>query len=174
MRCHNKSGVRKILCFFAVHLTHSAARPVQNRPFSVSDEPNADMRMRNHTEHRLKSVAVIALYGNQRAEMESIMNKSTSSIDRIQDPAVARETVPGRLFDSKLLSEDAVRIWAAGIDYIVGDEVAYPDENGTRYTCQQAHTAQTGWEPPAVPALWQEKVSGSAEESTDENQIEEV
>ena len=67
------------------------------------------MRMRNHTEHRLKSVAVIALYGNQRAEMESIMNKSTSSIDRIQDPAVARETVPGRLFDSKLLSEDAVR-----------------------------------------------------------------
>ena len=74
----------------------------------------------------------------------------------------------------EILSEDAVRIWAAGIDYIVGDEVAYPDENGTRYTCQQAHTAQTGWEPPAVPALRQEKVSGSAEESTDENQIEEV
>ena len=84
------------------------------------------------------------------------------------------DLVPALWRKVEILSEDAVRIWAAGIDYIVGDEVAYPDENGTRYTCQQAHTAQTGWEPPAVPALWQEKVSGSAEESTDENQIEEV
>ena len=84
------------------------------------------------------------------------------------------DLVPALWRKVEIISEDAVRIWAAGIDYIVGDEVAYPDENGTRYTCQQAHTAQTGWEPPAVPALWQEKVSGSAEESTDENQIEEV
>lgn len=57
----------------------------------------------------------------------------------------------------EIISEDAVRVWTAGIDYIVGDEVAYPDENGTMYTCQQAHTAQTGWEPPAVPALWTAK-----------------
>ena len=34
----------------------------------------------------------------------------------------------------EIISEDAVRVWAAGIDYIVGDEVAYPDENGTMYT----------------------------------------
>lgn len=84
------------------------------------------------------------------------------------------DLVPALWRKVEIISEDVVRIWAAGIDYIVGDEVAYPDENGTMYTCQQAHTAQTGWEPPAVPALWQEKVSGSAEESTDENQIEEV
>lgn len=89
-------------------------------------------------------------------------------------PTWTPDLVPALWRKVEILSEDAVRIWAAGIDYIVGDEVAYPDENGTRYTCQQAHTAQTGWEPPAVPALWQEKVSGSAEESTDENQIEEV
>lgn len=57
----------------------------------------------------------------------------------------------------ELVTEDAVRLWEAGIAYVVGDEVAYPDADGTLYTCQQAHTAQAGWEPPNVPALWQEK-----------------
>ena len=33
-----------------------------------------------------------------------------------------------------------MRVWAAGIDYIVGDEVAYPDASGALYTCNQAHT----------------------------------
>ena len=47
-----------------------------------------------------------------------------------------------------------VRIWAEGIDYIVGDEVYWPDADGTRYTCLQAHTSQVGWEPPDAPALW--------------------
>ncbi len=50
-----------------------------------------------------------------------------------------------------------MRIWADGIDYAVGDEVAYPDENGSQYICLQAHTSLTGWEPPNVPALWQAK-----------------
>ena len=54
----------------------------------------------------------------------------------------------------EVIPENAVRVWAAGIDYIVGDELAYPDANGTMYTCLQAHTSQTGWEPPNVPALW--------------------
>ena len=67
------------------------------------------------------------------------------------------DLVPALWRKVEIIPEDAVRIWAAGIDYIVGDEVAYPDENGTMYTCQQAHTAQTGWEPPAVPALWTAK-----------------
>ena len=57
-------------------------------------------------------------------------------------PTWTPDLVPALWRKVEILSEDAVRIWAAGIDYIVGDEVAYPDENGTRYTCQQAHTAQ--------------------------------
>ncbi len=61
----------------------------------------------------------------------------------------------------EVIPEDAVRVWAAGIDYIVGDEVAYPDENSLLYECQQAHTSQEGWEPPLLPALWKKK--GSAE-----------
>jgi len=55
----------------------------------------------------------------------------------------------------ELVTDDAVRVWASGIAYIVGDEVAYPDENGIMYTCLQAHTAQAGWEPTNAPALWQ-------------------
>ena len=68
----------------------------------------------------------------------------------------------------EVIPEDAVRVWAAGIDYIVGDELAYPDANGTMYTCLQAHTSQTGWEPPAVPALWKaQDESGDAPANDD-------
>ncbi|MEV5968585.1 carbohydrate-binding protein [Streptomyces sp. NPDC051921] len=41
--------------------------------------------------------------------------------------------------------------WAAGTAYRAGDAVTYA---GRGYVCLQAHTAQPGWEPPAVPALW--------------------
>lgn len=65
------------------------------------------------------------------------------------------DLVPALWRKVEVISEDVVRVWAAGIDYIVGDEVAYPDVSGTMYTCNQAHTSQTGWEPPVAPALWQ-------------------
>ena len=54
----------------------------------------------------------------------------------------------------EVIHEDEVRVWQTGMDYIVGDEVAYPDATGDVYVCRQAHTSLTGWEPPAVPALW--------------------
>ncbi|WP_223198426.1 carbohydrate-binding protein [Solihabitans fulvus] len=41
--------------------------------------------------------------------------------------------------------------WAAGTSYAAGDRVTY---GGVAYVCLQGHVAQTGWEPPAVPALW--------------------
>ncbi|MEV7181176.1 M28 family peptidase [Kitasatospora sp. NPDC093679] len=42
--------------------------------------------------------------------------------------------------------------WAAGTVYRAGDTVTYA---GLSYVCLQGHQAQTGWEPPIVPALWQ-------------------
>ncbi|MFJ1703834.1 M28 family peptidase [Kitasatospora sp. NPDC088346] len=42
--------------------------------------------------------------------------------------------------------------WAADTVYRAGDVVTY---NGVSYRCLQGHQAQTGWEPPVVPALWQ-------------------
>ncbi|MEV7010603.1 carbohydrate-binding protein [Streptosporangium sp. NPDC051022] len=42
--------------------------------------------------------------------------------------------------------------WAAGTAYTSGATVTY---GGSTYRCLQAHTAQPGWEPPNVPALWQ-------------------
>ncbi|MGW9438935.1 dioxygenase family protein [Streptomyces sp. NPDC055607] len=41
--------------------------------------------------------------------------------------------------------------WAVGTAYKVGDAVTY---GGLGYVCLQAHTAQPGWQPPNVPALW--------------------
>lgn len=57
----------------------------------------------------------------------------------------------------EIVSEDETRVWAAAVEYAVGDVVAYPEANGTRYACLQAHTSLAGWEPPNVPALWQEQ-----------------
>ena len=73
------------------------------------------------------------------------------------------DLVPALWQKVELVREDAVRVWATGIAYVVGDEVAYPDAKGTLYSCLQAHTAQAGWEPPNVPALWQtQDASGDA------------
>lgn len=67
------------------------------------------------------------------------------------------DLVPALWRKVEVIPEDAVRVWQAGTDYIVGDEVAYPAENSPRYECLQAHTSQEGWEPPLLPALWKEK-----------------
>lgn len=42
--------------------------------------------------------------------------------------------------------------WAPGVEYETGQTVTY---NGVEYTCIQAHTSNTGWEPPLTAALWQ-------------------
>ncbi|MFF4779201.1 carbohydrate-binding protein [Microtetraspora fusca] len=42
--------------------------------------------------------------------------------------------------------------WSAGTTYQAGATVTY---GGSTYRCLQGHTAQVGWEPPNVPALWQ-------------------
>ena len=57
----------------------------------------------------------------------------------------------------EVLPDDQPRVWQTGIDYVVGDVLAYPDVNGSQYECLQAHTSQEGWEPPNVPALWKPK-----------------
>lgn len=44
-------------------------------------------------------------------------------------------------------------LWAAETAYASGVRVRYEDK---LYRCEQAHTSQAGWEPPAVPALWTE------------------
>lgn len=41
--------------------------------------------------------------------------------------------------------------WLPDRDYAVGKRARY---DGRLYRCVQAHTSQTGWEPPNVPALW--------------------
>ena len=54
----------------------------------------------------------------------------------------------------EVISEDEVRVWQPGVDYVAGDVLAYPDADSPQYECLTAHTSQEGWEPPSVPALW--------------------
>ncbi|MGW1991656.1 dioxygenase family protein [Embleya sp. NPDC001921] len=42
--------------------------------------------------------------------------------------------------------------WRVGTNYAAGSTATYGGQN---YRCLQGHTAQPGWEPPNVPALWQ-------------------
>lgn len=42
-------------------------------------------------------------------------------------------------------------VWETGVAYAVGDRRQY---DGLLYRCVQAHTSQTDWTPPQVPALW--------------------
>ena len=57
----------------------------------------------------------------------------------------------------EIVTENETRVWAAAVEYAVGDAVAYPDAESTQYECLQAHTSQEGWQPPNVPALWRVK-----------------
>ena len=58
---------------------------------------------------------------------------------------------------ANLTDADAVAVaelflpWESGINYAVGDRRRF---SNALYKCAQAHTSQTGWEPPNVPALW--------------------
>ena len=60
---------------------------------------------------------------------------------------------------ASLSDEDALEavelfaVWAADTSYELGVRVRYGDK---LYKCVQAHTSQSGWEPPNVPALWTE------------------
>ncbi len=67
------------------------------------------------------------------------------------------DVVPALWRKVEVIPEETVRVWQAGVDYAVGDEVAYPDADGSFFSCLQAHTSQAGWEPPNVPALWKTK-----------------
>ena len=53
--------------------------------------------------------------------------------------------------------------WAPNTAYAVNDTVTY---GGCTYKVIQAHTSQTGWEPPVVPALFQQLSCGSVPTST--------
>lgn len=49
---------------------------------------------------------------------------------------------------------DAVELyplWKPDTAYTVDDRIRH---EGILYRCVQSHTSQTGWEPPATPALW--------------------
>ena len=53
--------------------------------------------------------------------------------------------------DAALLGDDEFAEWRSGIAVGVGDVFRYA---GVTYEVVQAHTTQSDWTPPAVPALW--------------------
>lgn len=52
--------------------------------------------------------------------------------------------------------------WAAYVSYAVNDNVTY---DGKSYKAIQSHTSLPGWEPPNVPALWQQLQGGGGNDT---------
>ena len=78
--------------------------------------------------------------------------KRTDVVEQAQAIRNSIDKVTGNLTDADAVAvADLFLPWAAGVDYAVGDRRRFSD---ALYKCAQAHTSQTGWEPPNVPALW--------------------
>ena len=78
--------------------------------------------------------------------------KRTDVVEQAQAIRNSRDKVTENLTDVDAVAvADLFLPWAAGVDYAVGDRRRFSD---ALYKCAQAHTSQTGWEPPNVPALW--------------------
>ena len=78
--------------------------------------------------------------------------KRTDVVEQAPRIRNSMDKVTGNLTDADAVSvADLFLPWAAGVDYSVGDRRRFSD---ALYKCAQAHTSQTGWEPPNVPALW--------------------
>jgi chitin-binding protein len=67
-------------------------------------------------------------------------------------PTVAPTRTPTVAPTRTPTAPSSVAAWQPNTLYAVGVRVSY---GGHVYQCIQAHTSQTGWEPPNVPALWQ-------------------
>jgi protocatechuate 3,4-dioxygenase beta subunit len=65
--------------------------------------------------------------------------------------ATSTPTVPSTPSTPPTSTPPGGTTWAVGTGYAAGARVTY---GGRGYVCLQGHTAQPGWEPPSVPALW--------------------
>ena len=78
--------------------------------------------------------------------------KRTDVVEQAQAIRNSMDKVTEDLTDADAVAvADLFLPLAAGVDYAVGDRRRFSD---ALYKCAQAHTSQTGWEPPNVPALW--------------------
>ncbi len=89
------------------------------------------------------------------------LDEAVSHLDRLATAVDAAVSVGALTADDRVFiaggakaviaTVPSVPAWAPGVAYAVGDSASY---NGLYYQCRQAHTAQVGWEPPRVYALW--------------------
>ena len=78
--------------------------------------------------------------------------KRTDVVEQAQAIRNSMDNVTENLTDADAVAvADLFLPLAAGVDYAVGDRRRFSD---ALYKYAQAHTSQTGWEPPNVPALW--------------------
>lgn len=77
-----------------------------------------------------------------------VMHRTKEWISQIQDNVWEPGVAAGLWLE---VGTPSTTEWAVGTAYAINDVVTY---QGQSYKCRQAHTAQVGWEPPKVLALW--------------------
>lgn len=84
---------------------------------------------------------------------EGALWRNTSGTYLTHSPAEfpAGWTLAAEVTDPVVLDPAQYPAWTVGTTYKAGDVVTY---GGAVFRCVQGHTAQPGWEPPNVAALW--------------------
>jgi len=82
---------------------------------------------------------------------------SQTLVECLQSHITQQDWQPGRTpalwrVYRDIANEPETPEWQAGIAVSVGETFSY---QGAVYRVVQSHTTMSGWEPPAVPALWQ-------------------
>lgn len=90
------------------------------------------------TNYSLKEINEAKKYIKQREDAAAIAFVALAESGQIDDVTASEQSM---LFAT----------WVPGVNYTVGQMRQY---NGVLYKCVQAHTSQTGWEPPTAASLW--------------------
>lgn len=98
------------------------------------------------------------------AEMVGIVGEG-APIETAKALRNAMDVAADKLTDEEALENRILySAWQPDIAYEAGNKRMYDD---ALYKCRQAHTSQTGWEPEAVPALW-ERIDETASGTKDD------
>ncbi len=97
----------------------------------------------------MRAIAQNLTHGNQLPPPTPTSSPTTSNTKPIAPPAPVPAPKSGT---TPAVTPSTKKNWAIGTAYKVGDIVL---QQGTQYKCIQPHTAQAGWDPSVVRALWE-------------------
>jgi hypothetical protein len=142
------SSVSDILRKLNMDLVESENNEGTNK---TEDNPSSDS-IKNHKPNSDSVNKTQVKPSSNSAESGKVNNNPVSNNSQVNSSS-------GSAQNNESINNLTVEAWGVGVKYDVGTVVEY---NNSNYKCIQAHTAESSWAPPNVPALWQKQVNISA------------